>query len=96
MEKPLNASLIAPLVESGLVTPVAATSAIAIIDTAPIGKALPIIAAIVPTNSANKCQALGSTPWGTGITNQMIRVIATAIKVGIGRNGVNLFIRLFH
>lgn len=67
LENPLNASPIAALVELGLVTPVTATNAIAIIETAPIGSALPIMAAIVPTKRANKCQALGSTPSGMGI-----------------------------
>ncbi|VDY35830.1 Uncharacterised protein [Morganella morganii] len=92
LEKPLRASASAAFAEPGLVTPVRATRAIATMETAPIGIALPIIAAIVPTKSASRCQALGSTPSGTGTANQIIQVIRTAIKEGTGFSGVSLFI----
>lgn len=71
----------------GLVTPVIAIKAIAIMEIAPIGKALPMIAIIVPIKSANNCQALTSTPSGAGIINQMMRVIVIAIMVGKGLSG---------
>ncbi|MND82397.1 hypothetical protein D3C80_742260 [compost metagenome] len=69
-----------------LVTPVTATKVIAIIAIAPIGIALPMIAAITPTNIANKCHASGSTPAGTGITNQINNVINKEISVGRALN----------
>ena len=67
-----------------LVTPVTATSAMATMDSAPIGIALPMMAAMVATNSASRCQALAVTPAGTGMTNQMISAIATATAAGSG------------
>lgn len=76
----------------GLVTPVTAIKVIAIIEIAPIGKALPMMANIVPIKRANNCQALTLTPSGTGIINQIMRVIVIAIKVGNGLGGVNLSI----
>ncbi|PRD29864.1 UNVERIFIED_CONTAM: yjdF [Trichonephila clavipes] len=77
-EKLLNASFIAP---DGLsfVTPVTATKVIAMIAIAPIGMAFPIMAAITPTNIANKCQAFGSTPAGTGTANQIMSITSIAI-----------------
>lgn len=62
LEKPLSESAKALDSSSGLVTPVIATRAIATIDNAPIGMALLIIATIVPTKIASKCQALSLTP----------------------------------
>ena len=61
--------------------------AIAITDSAPIGIALPMIAAMVPMNSANRCQALGDTLSGTGATNQIrsARPIAMALGTGFGK-----------
>ena len=61
LEKLLSASAIAP---AGvlLVTPVTATNVTATIDSAPIGIALPIMAAMVPTNNASRCQAFCVTP----------------------------------
>ena len=85
LAKLLSASAIA-VAGLSLVTPVTATSAIASTDSAPIGIALPMIAAIVPTNSASRCQASGVTPSGTGTTNQISRPIATATAIGIGLN----------
>ena len=82
-EKLLSASAMAPDGLS-LVTPVTATSATAIIDSAPMGMALPMMAAMVPTNSASRCQALGVTPSGTGMTNQISSAIATAMAAGSG------------
>ena len=74
-----------PMAAAGLslVTPVSATSVIARIDSAPIGMALPMMAAIVATNSASRCQAFGATPSGTGMTNQISRPIAQATAAGI-------------
>ena len=69
------------------VTPVKATKEMAIMANAPIGRALPIIATMVATNSANKCQALSVTPSGVGITNQIIKPMAMANRVGIGLKG---------
>ena len=90
----LNASLIAisagfliglpSAPNSGTVTCVTATSITAIIDNAPIGIALPIIAAITPTNIDNKCQACGVTPSGTGMTNQINNAKPSAIAAGMG------------
>jgi hypothetical protein len=71
LAKPLSASAMAPSGLPGRVTSVMATSAIAITETAPIGKALPMMAAMVPVNSASRCQASGVTFSGTGITNQI-------------------------
>ena len=78
-----SASLIAA---SGLslVTPVNATSITATIDNAPMGIALPIIAAITPTNIARRCHACGVTPVGTGMTNQISRASPTATAAGTG------------
>ena len=83
LEKLLKASFIASAGFSA-VTPVIATSIIAIIERAPIGIALPIIAAITPTNIANKCHACGVTPSGTGMTNQISKAKPSAIAVGKG------------
>ena len=69
------------------VTPVNATKLMAIIARAPIGSALPMMATMVATKRANKCQALSVTPAGVGITNQMIRPMAIAIIVGMGLKG---------
>ena len=82
-----SASFIAALGVSA-VTPVSATKVTEITAIAPIGNTLPIIATIVPTNNANKCQALGVTPVGTGMTNQISNVIKTAIAAGMGLNGI--------
>src|SRR5690606_36774804 len=90
-ENPLSASAIAADGLS-LVTPVIATSVIAMMECAPIGMNLPMIAAIVPMNSASICQALGLTPSGTGITDQITRVIATATIAGTGMNDSTLII----
>src|SRR5690606_26852990 len=70
-----------------LVTWVIATSEIAITDSAPIGIALPMIAAMVATNSASRCQASGLTWAGAGITNQIKRPMprATADGISLGR-----------
>ena len=84
-EKLLSASAMAPPAVS-LVTRVSATSAIATIDSAPIGMALPMMAAMVPTNSASRCQASDVTPSGTGTTNQINRPSAMAMAVGSGLN----------
>ena len=77
-----------------LVTPVSATSAIARIDSAPIGMALPMIAAMVATNSASRCQAFGATPSGTGMTNQMSRPMAQATAAGTGLNPIGFLLGL--
>ena len=69
------------------VTPVNATKLMAIIANAPIGRALPMIATMVATNKANKCQALSVTPSGVGMTNQMIKPMAIASIVGKGLKG---------
>ena len=81
LEKPLRASAMAPP-GLALVTPVMATRAMATMDRAPMGMALPMIAAMVPMNRARRCQALGVTPWGTGMTNQISSVMAMATKAG--------------
>src|SRR5574344_263423 len=83
LEKLLRASFMAPAAFS-LVTPVTATSAMAMMDSAPMGSALPMMAAMVPTNSASKCQALGVTPSGTGMMKPMTSHRANAIAVGKG------------
>jgi hypothetical protein len=70
-----------------LVTPLAATIAMAIIEMAPMGIALPIIAAIVPTKIASISQASEVRPSGSGIASHISRVIATAIAVGKGLKG---------
>ena len=67
-----------------LVTPVTATSMMATIDSAPIGIALPIIAAITPTNIAKRCHACGVTPAGTGTANQISSANPTATAAGSG------------
>ena len=94
--KELSASLMATVAgfliglpsgsSSGTVTLVMATSIMARIDSAPMGMALPMMAAITPTNSANRCQALGVTPCGTGMTNQINSVSTTATAIGMGLN----------
>ena len=81
-ENPLSASFIASDGLS-LVTPVKATSVIASTAIAPIGIALPIIATIVPTNSANKCHAFNDTPSGGGTINQKINTMPIEINPGI-------------
>jgi len=91
LENPLKESAKAPLGFPGFVTSVNATKAIATIEIAPIGKAFPMIAAIVPTNKANKCHAFGVTPLGIGIINQMDNVRAIDIKAGIGFIGVKMY-----
>ncbi|CAI2474060.1 Uncharacterised protein [Serratia ficaria] len=92
LEKPLSASSSAAPGLPGWVTPVTATSAMAITATAPIGIALPMMAMMVPINSASSCQALGATPSGTGMKNQTISVEATAHREGTGLSGVSLSI----
>lgn len=92
LEKPLSASSSAAPGLPGLVTPVTATRAMAITETAPIGIALPMMAMMVPINSASSCQALGATPSGTGMRNQMISVAARAHREGSGLSGVSLSI----
>src|SRR5665811_1013031 len=84
LEKPLKASAIAPSGLPGRVTPVLATKEMATIDKAPIGMALPMMAAMVPINNASRCQASGLTLARTGMTNQIRRVMPTAMAVGIG------------
>src|SRR5665647_1308046 len=95
LEKPLKASAIAPSGLPGRVTSVIATKEMATIDKAPIGMALPMMAAMVPINNASKCHASGLTLSGTGMTNQIRRAmpIATAVGMGLGREG--LFIAVF-
>src|SRR5450830_1364208 len=95
LEKPLKASAIAPSGLPGRVTSVMATKEMATIDKAPIGMALPMMAAMVPINSASKCQALGLTLSGTGMTNQIRRVMATAIALGMGLGRRNCSSRFF-
>ena len=87
LPKLLKASAMA-LPGLSLVTPVIATSIMAMMDIAPIGIALPIMAAITPTNIANKCQACGETPSGIGIINQMIKPNASAMAEGMGLNPI--------
>jgi len=48
--------------------PVRAVTAIPIIAIAPIGSGFRIMPTIVATKIANKCQALGSTPAGAGMS----------------------------
>src|SRR5512133_4022495 len=84
LAKPLKASSMAPAGLPGRVTCVMATRDMATIDNAPIGMTLPMMAAMVPMNSASRCQALGLTLSGTGTTNQIRRVMPTAMAVGIG------------
>src|SRR5450631_2600415 len=74
LAKPLSESVSAAAGLPGLVTPVMATSAMAMTAKAPIGIALPMMATMVPVNKANRCHALGVTPAGTGMTNQMTSV----------------------
>src|SRR3989338_7742325 len=81
LEKPLRASAMAAL-GLALVTPVMATKAMAIMARAPMGMALPMIAAMVPMNMANRCHALAETPAGTGMTNQMTSAMPTATQAG--------------
>ena len=87
LEKLDNASIIASFGLSA-VTPVSATKVTEITAIAPMGNTLPIIAMIVPTNKANKCHALGATPSGTGMTNQISKVTAIAMTAGMGLNGI--------
>ena len=49
-----------------------------------MGIALPIIAAITPTNIASRCQACGVTPAGTGTANQISSANPTATAAGSG------------
>ena len=81
LEKLLSASPMAPAGLS-LVTPVIATSAMAMMEMAPIGSALPMMAAMVATNRASRCQAFSVTPCGTGTTNQISSPRATDIAMG--------------
>ena len=67
-----------------VVTPVSATSMMAIMDSAPIGMALPMMAAITPVNMASRCHACGVTPAGTGTRNQMANASPTAMLIGTG------------
>jgi hypothetical protein len=60
----------------------------AIIEIAPIGMALPIMAAITPINMANRSHALAETSCGTGMKNQIIRVSDTEIMVGMSLNPI--------
>ena len=64
------------------VTPVTATSVMATIDSAPMGMALPMMAAITPTNIASRCQARGVTPCGTGMANAISSASASAMPAG--------------
>ena len=89
LEKLLSASAMAPAGLS-LVTSVIATRAMATIDSAPIGMALPMMAAMVATNSASRCHALGATPSGTGMTNQISRPMPTAMAMEVGLNPMRL------
>ena len=87
LEKPLNASLIAPDGLS-LVTPVNATEVIAKIAMAPIGIALPIMATTVPINKASKCHAFSVTPCGGGTANQSNKTMAIEISPEVTRISV--------
>ena len=64
--------ILSPASPSGATTPVAAHSAIAMTDRAPIGAALPMMPTIVARKIAKRCQAAGSSPEGVGM-NQVIR-----------------------
>ena len=90
LAKPLKASLMESL---GLFadTQVIATSAIAIIEIAPIGIALPIMAEITPINIANRSQAFAETSCGIGMRNQIIRVSDTEIMVGMSLNPIESY-----
>ena len=79
----LRASLVASAAFS-LVTPVSATKVMPKIAIAPMGMALPMMPAMMPTNNAKRCHASGDTPCGTGMTNQIISVSASATAAGIG------------
>ena len=57
----LKASLVASAAFS-LVTPVSATKVMPKIAMAPIGMALPMMPAMMPTNNAKRCHASGDTP----------------------------------
>src|SRR5450631_813246 len=87
LANPLRESVSACAGLPGLVTPVMATSAMAMTANAAMGIALPMIATIVPVNRANRCHALGVTPAGTGMTNQMTSVstITNAVGSGLGK-----------
>src|SRR5258705_9205189 len=87
LANPLSESTRAAAGLPGLVTPVIATSAIAITDSEPSGIALLMMPTMVPMNSANRCQALGVTPAGTGTTNQMASVRHTTTAQGTGLSG---------
>src|SRR5262249_18264062 len=84
LAKPLSASTSAAPGLPGLVTPVMATSAIAMTDSEPSGIALLMMPTMVPMNNANKCQAFGGTPSGTGMTNQISSVRQTTMADGRG------------
>ncbi len=83
LEKMLSASLI---LASGVsaVTPVTATKAIPIIDKAPIGIALAIMAVIIPINIAKSVHPSANTSSGTGMTKRMTKATAREIIAGIG------------
>ena len=86
LEKPERASETAPLELSGLVTPVSATTVMAMIARAPMRMVLPMMAAMVATKIASRCQASGLTPSGTGITNQSASPRVTETRAGSGLN----------
>src|SRR3954451_9193814 len=84
LANPLSASTTAAAGLPGLVTPVIATSVIAMTDNEPSGIALLMMPTMVPMNSANRCQAFGVTPAGIGTRNQMTSVRQTTSAQGMG------------
>ena len=93
-----NASFMASLAlpPSATVIPVTATKVIAKIDKAPMGIALPIIAAITPTNNASKFQAWSVTPSGVGI-KRIVTERAMAMTNGMGLKPIftDIFIPIY-
>jgi len=64
---------------------------------APMGKTLPMMATMVAMNKASICHASGVTPFGTGITNQIIKPTKMAIAAWIGLNGMsNILIKCLY
>src|SRR5215204_756514 len=92
LAKPLSASVKAAAGLPGLVLWVWGMKARATTDSEPIGIALRMIATIVPMNSANRCQALGETLAGTGMTNQIRSARPTAMAVGTSLGNAGLVV----
>lgn len=84
LEKPLRAAETDLDVLPGARTRLAAQTAMATTATEPIGAALPMMAMIVATKTAARCQALGASPDGVGMI-QTARPTAVATASGIRR-----------